>query len=86
MLKLPVPNALEANTYSASRNFRVSPRKIRHKPVQLVTPKIIHKNNKRISARSAIVTKFSGWLFIYTCNIKTAAAINNTPGMELSVV
>ena len=54
-LKLRELEYIQAWIYSSSRSFSVSPRSRRHKPVQLVTPRMMHKNSRRKSARCAAV-------------------------------
>ena len=80
------PNACAAWMYSSSRSLSVSPRNRRHSPVQLVTPRIKHRNTRRRSARDAEVSNHCGCVSMVTCIISTAAAISKTLGMELSTV
>ena len=86
MAGVPTPKARAACTYSSSRSLRVSPRKSRASPVQLVMPRMKQSASRRASERSAAVSNHSGWVSITTCIISTAAAISSTPGMALSTV
>ena len=54
------PNACAAWMYSSSRSLRASPRRRRASPVQLVSPRMMHRNRRRRSARSAVVGNSSG--------------------------
>ena len=47
--------------YSSSFSLSASPRSSRHSPVQLVTPRMMHRNSRRRSARCAAVGNSSGW-------------------------
>ena len=47
------PKACAAWMYSSSLSFSASPRSSRHRPVQLVTPRMMHRNSSRKSARAA---------------------------------
>ena len=58
------PKACAAWIYSISRSFKASPRSRRHSPVQLVIPRIMHKNNSLRSARAVTVSNISGWVSI----------------------
>ncbi len=53
MRQCDTPKACAAWMYSSSRSFSASPRSSRHSPVQLVTPRMMHRNSSRRSARCA---------------------------------
>ncbi len=80
------PNACAACTYSSSPTFSVSARSSRHSVDQPVMPRITHSRNRRSSARSTPVAKFSALRSMYTLISSTKAATSRIGGIAESTV